>query len=86
MLCRVGILVNLLSNHLAQACLLGKPFPCKASDRVPANLDWSRSPIDHRLRDRHRIGLAAQANGVLQSGFSLVQIFLAEGVPTYQPL
>lgn len=73
---RIRALVNLVGDHAAQPRLLGKPFPRRACDGVPANLDGAQLAIDPDLAGRHNIGLFAETNLVLQRQLALDQVVL----------
>lgn len=63
---RIWIFVDLLRDHLTQACLFGKPFASQASNRMPANLDRSSLAVKNRFCDRHCIWCVSEPSGPFQ--------------------
>jgi hypothetical protein len=78
---RVGILADVLGDHLSEAGLLGKPLARKAGDGVPANLDGAVLPDENGLARRYDARFAAKPERFLELELPLEQLILSFGEP-----
>lgn len=73
---RVWVLVDFLSNQLADASPFGEPFARASSNWVPSELYLSRRTIVNRIPFWNDARLHSQADGMLQRQLALIQVFL----------
>lgn len=72
---RVGVLVNLVRNELADTRVVGKPLADGAADGVPADVDLAGVGIGGRRKDGDDVGsLADTKERVLDKELALLEL------------
>jgi hypothetical protein len=72
----IWVVIDALSDHLAQPRVLGEPLPGQSADGMPANLDVARLRVMDGLRDGHDIGRLAKAGRALEGQLAFRKVLL----------
>lgn len=70
----IGVMFDLLGDHLAQSRVLGEPFSCYTSDGMPSDLDGSWPILEFGLGDGDDIGSLSQTDSMLECQFPFVVV------------